>query len=467
MTATPNIVLILADDMGYGDPRCLNPESLIPTPSLDRIASEGVRFCDAHSNSAVCTPTRYGILTGRYCWRGRLKNGVLFGYSPPLIEEDRLTLPSLLRQQGYRTACIGKWHLGLGWDLPENDTQPNSDPDLDFSAPLPSGPHTAGFDDSFIIAASLDMPPYCYIENGRVLETPDRRIPSSVRPAFWRGGWSSPSFAHEECLHTFTTRAEEWIDDRGKTRDRPFFLYMPLPSPHTPHCPRAPFRNASGAGPYGDLVAETDWSVGRVLDALSRNGFADNTLVIFTSDNGSDARGIPGGCAHRTNHTFRGMKSDAWDGGHRIPLLARWPGVIPPGGRCDRLACLTDFMATAAAITGARLPLDSAEDSFNLLPLLRDPSSAPVRNDIIHHSITGQFAIRERKWKLVACRGSGGWSLPEKDVAADAPPMQLYDMESDPSEQTNLFRSMPSEASRLTERLAACRSSPRTAPRPA
>ncbi len=441
MIRKPNIIYLLADDWGYGDVRCLNPDSKIPTPHTDQLASEGMIFTDAHSNSAVCTPTRYGVMTGRYCWRSRLKRGVLYGYSEPLIEDGRMTVPSLLRGQGYTTACVGKWHLGVGWQTKNGAEEVNKET-VDFSARLTAGPHTVGFDYSFIIPASLDMDPYCYIEDGMVVEQPVEEIEGSPRPAFWRGGMCAPGFMHETCLLELTIRAEGFIHQHAKENgDKPFFLYFPAPSPHTPHFARERFAGRSQAGEYGDYVTEHDWSIGRIVAAVKRNGLADNTLIIVTSDNGCHAEpiGLKEKYDHLGNYIYRGQKSDAWDGGHRVPFIASWAGGIAPGSRCDKTVCLTDLLATTAGICDVDLPRDAGEDSYNILPYMRGNQEEAIRDATVHHSISGAFAIRKDQWKLVTCRGSGGWSLREADVPTDAPRMQLYDMANDPQEQNNLY----------------------------
>ncbi len=460
MSDRPNIVYILADDMGYGDVACMDPASKIPTPHMDRLAAEGMRFTDAHAPSAVCTPTRYGVLTGRYAWRTRLKRGVLGGYSAPLLEPGRMTVASLLSDHGYATACVGKWHLGLGWQtrpgLPEAERPHEFHPgSVDFAKPVTAGPHTVGFDYSYIIPASLDMDPYGYIENGRVTEPEMHQVPRSPRPAFWRGGACAKGFQHETCLLELTEKAVAWIDGEAGDRhpDRPFFLYFPLPSPHTPHVPREPFRGTSGAGNYGDFVAETDWTVGQVMEALARNGRSEDTLVIVTSDNGAHAEplALEETCGHRCNSIYRGQKSDAWDGGHRIPFIARRPGTIPAASTADATVCLTDLLATCAGIVGAALPEDAGEDSADLGPLLRGTPPARPRPPTVAHSITGQFAVRDGPWKLILCKGSGGWSLSEKDARADAPPRQLYHMADDPRERRNRYEDQPDVVARLTE----------------
>ena len=331
----PNIVYILADDLGYGDVHCLNPErGKIPTPNLDRLAGQGMRFTDAHSGSAVCTPTRYGILTGRYAWRSRLQSGVLGGISPPLIDQGRLTVPGLLKQQGYQTACIGKWHLGLTFASAGGKTK-------DFTQPIQDGPTTRGFDYYFGISASLDMPPFAFIENDRFTETP------SVEKKWVRPGAAAPGFEAVDVLPTLTRKAVEYLGGRAR-EEKPFFLYLALTAPHTPIVPTKDWQGKSGLNAYGDFVMQTDWSVGQVLQALEKNGLAEHTLVIFTSDNGcSPAANVQEleSKGHYPSYVFRGYKADIWDGGHRIPFLARWPGKIQPGSVSDQLICLTDLMA--------------------------------------------------------------------------------------------------------------------------
>jgi arylsulfatase A-like enzyme len=462
-----NIVYILSDDLGYGDVSCLNPESKIQTPRLDALAAQGMIFTDAHSNSAVCTPTRYGILTGRYCWRSRLKSSVLWGYSPALIEPERTTVASYLSDHGYRTACIGKWHLGLGWSWPKDytptDTESTEDPGIDFSQTLTEGPHTVGFQESYILPASLDMPPYCYVHNGRVTAPPTDFTEGSPRPPLWRSGACSPGFDHQSCLLEFTRRAEAYIDHHAASHsDRPFFLYFATPSPHTPHCPRTPFQQTSEAGPYGDLVVEHDWSVGCLLDALERNGLAENTLIIVTSDNGAHMRGdafdFEQEFAHRSNHFYRGQKSDCWDGGHRVPFIVRCPSVVQPGSVCTTPVCLTDLLTTAAEICRSPLPAEIKQDGASMIPLLKGEAEGDHRV-IVHHSIDGHFAVRCGPWKLILCRGSGGWSLPEDDADLEAPEIQLYHVENDPREEENLIHRKPQVAARLLASLKKIRDS--------
>ena len=432
-TGKPNIVYILCDDLGYGDVHCLGGErSKIATPNIDRLAAAGMTFTEAHSSSAVCTPTRYGILTGRYNWRTRLQKGVLNGYSEPLIAANRLTVPALLKQHGYATACIGKWHLGM--DISKKDP----------SAPVGDGPTTRGFDYYFGISASLDMPPFAFIENNRFTEAP------TAEKKFQRKGAAAPGFEAVDVLPTFTRKAVEHIGARAKA-GKPFFLYLPLNSPHTPIVPTKEWQGKSGLGAYGDFVMETDWALGEVVASLEKNGIAGNTLVILTSDNGcSPAAGIPAleKRGHFPSELRRGHKADIWDGGHRIPFIARWPDRIKPGTRSDQLICLTDLMATCAEIVSTKLPDNVGEDSVSILPALLGTADKPLQEAVVHHSIRGGFAIRQGQWKLELCSGSAGWSK-----GGDGEPTQLYDMSKDVGERTNEYKSHPEIVTRLTKLL--------------
>jgi arylsulfatase A-like enzyme len=456
----PNILFILADDLGYGDPACYNPASKVATPNIDRLAAQGMRFTDAHTPCAVCTPTRYGVLTGRYCWRSSLKRGVLNGYSPLLIEPGRLTVASLLRRQGYATACIGKWHLGLG-DAPRTD----------FARPLRPGPNSVGFDYFFGIPASLDMPPYVFVENEAVTEAPAATIGDSAMRrhgggGFWRAGAIAPGFKHAEVLPKLTEKAVGFV--ARQSRDRPFFLYLALSAPHTPWMPTEEFRAKSGAGYYGDFVAQVDASVGRVLRALDEAKLAEETLVLFTSDNG--AHWLPDDIkkwGHRANDGWRGQKADIWDGGHRVPFIARRPGKVRPGSTSKELICLTDLLATAAAASGTTLPADAGEDSFNLLPVLRgEKRDAPVHEAIVHQASDGTLGIRRGPWKLAPALGSHGFSTP-RDVkpVPGGPQGQLYNLDDDPGEQNNLWLQKPEVVRRLTALLEKYRSEGRSRPK--
>ncbi|MEQ8788773.1 MAG: arylsulfatase [Pirellulaceae bacterium] len=482
----PNIVYILADDLGYGDTSCYNAESKIATPSIDRLADEGMRLTDAHTPSAVCTPTRYGVLTGRYCWRTRLKYRVLDGFDPPLIEPDRLTVPALLKKHGYDTACVGKWHLGMQWTerdgkpmpaVPLDRRQPpRNGRDVDFSKPFTGGPTAVGFDWYYGISASLNMSPFCYLENDRPVLTPTVESPD-IHTEFISvdEGVRSPDFTITGVMPTLTGQAVGYIQRQARERPgRPFFLYFPLTAPHLPLAPNVEFRGRSEAGEYGDFVAEVDATVGAVLDALDRTGVADNTLVIFTSDNGGlyhwwepreaddvqhyriTARGqYVKDRGHQGNAHLRGTKADIWEGGHRVPFLVRWPGHVPAGTTSDALVELTDLLATSAAIVGADLPAGAGEDSRNILPaLLGEKTDKPVRDHAVHHSLWGVFALRQGPWKMIPHRGSGGFTRPRDiEPAKGEPAGQLYNLADDPSETTNLWQQHPEIVERMQQLL--------------
>ena len=483
----PDIVLILADDMGHGDPGCYSARSRIPTPNIDRLAKQGMRFTDAHSPSAVCTPTRYALLTGRYAWRTRLKRGVLWTYGMPLIEPGRLTMASLLRGHGYATACIGKWHLGMKWARKDGTASPPGanridDALIDLTKPITAGPLTAGFDYYFGTDVP-NFPPYCFIENDRIVgPVPDRSKPDDVfgNPGRMQEGWKL-----EEILPALARKAVGFVEKHAREdADRPFFLYFPLTAPHTPIVPAGPYLGRSRAGDYGDFVHQVDATVGAVLAALDRTGRAANTLVIVTSDNGSPARAgdphlrsrewaatgaVTRIFGHEPNHPWRGMKSDAWEGGHRVPFIVRWPGRIEPGRVNDSLICHVDLLATVAAILDHRLPDDAGEDSHDLLPTLTGPTAGqPIRHDVVHHSGNGFFAIRDKNWKLILGRGSGGFSRPSiirpDQLKPGEPRGQLYDLADDPGERTNLYSARPDVVERLSGLLARYRESGRSRP---
>ena len=456
----PNIVYILADDMGYADLECQNPDPTpnIPTPNLNQLAAEGMRFTDAHSPAAVCTPTRYSILTGRYCWRSRLKSGVLRPYGSPLIEDDRLTVQKMLKRYGYDTGCIGKWHLGMQWMKNDgtyvtNGTNENNDAVIDLSAPIGKGPNSSGFDYYFGVDAP-NFPPYAFIENQNVLGT--EPWISKTSDVFGRAGRMQTGWTQEPILPTLRDKAISFISDKVKNAPgKPFFLYMPLTGPHTPIAPNDNFIGRSQAHLYGDFMCEIDALVGDVLKTIDRLGIRDNTLIIFTSDNGSPARSganYEGGLrtVHNYGHIpagdFRGIKADAWEGGHRVPFIARWAGKINPNTTNDETICHVDLFATVASIVGFKLPNNVAEDSYNILPALLGQSYAsPLREATVHHSIDGIFCIRKGKWKFIDGTGSGGWS-----GTGDGLQGQLYDMENDPEESNNLYES-PSHQTIITE----------------
>jgi len=468
----PNIVYILADDLGYGDLSCLNPDSKISTPNIDKLASRGITFTDAHSGAAVCTPTRYGILTGRYCWRTPLKRSVLWPWDGPLIESDRLTVGDLLKQHGYATACIGKWHLG--WDWPTKDGSRMNDSivhgkwdsekrvafgeKIDFSQQIENGPITRGFDYYFGDDVP-NFPPYCFIENDKTVGLPDQEKPAEL---FGRPGPLLKDWQLDAVLPALTQKAVEYIKTEAGSnpfnkKQGPFFLYLPLTAPHTPIAPAAEFKNQSQAGAYGDFVQQVDWTVGQLLQALEESDQAENTLLIFTSDNGSpgrDGTNMSGSVSsvekyrHYPSYIYRGTKADIWEGGHRIPFIASCPGKIKPGSKSPEIICLSDLLASCAALVGAQLPENAGEDSYNILPaLIGKKYAAPIREAIVHHSSQGMFSIRQGKWKLILGKGSGGWSRNGKEEPA---PGQLYDLENDISEQNNLYHKYPDVIYRLT-----------------
>ena len=460
----PNIVIVLADDLGYGDVGYLNSQSQIPTPNLDTLAGQGMAFLDAHSPSAVCTPTRYGLLTGRYAWRTRLTRGVLDGYDGPLIAPHRETLGSFLGATGYRTAVIGKWHLGLGFAK-------NALGEFDFEEPIDDGPHTHGFHESYIIPASLDFPPYVYIRDGEITGFPLGQQSGMEFPRYMRAGELASDFDPADVLDELIRQATGFIQ-RQASDGSPFLLYLPLTAPHKPVWPAQRFEGTTELGPYGDFIVQVDAAVGDVMSALDQAGVDDNTLLIVTSDNGSFMSRLDGlddrdhtddstiqayrAGNHTANHVYRGTKADIWEGGHRVPFFARWPGQIEPGSTREEVISLTDVFATVAEIVGKELPNNAAEDSFSLLPLLRGNPWARPRAAVTHHSIQGMFAIRDGRWKLVAGNGSGGREDPIGQPFER--PYQLFDIASDPSEQSNVYDQHPAVAQRLERELERIRS---------
>lgn len=464
----PNIVFILCDDLGYGDVKCNNPQGKIATPNIDRLAAAGIRFTDAHTTSSVCTPTRYGVLTGRYNWRSRLQSGVLGGMSPRLIEPGRLTVAGLLHRAGYHTAGIGKWHLGMDWPrkpgTPAFDDRIERGPEgwnADYARPIAGGPTSVGFDEFFGIAASLDMVPYTFIRNDRVTVAPtvDKAFPMMFgkEKGLTRRGPGAEGFEAADVLPTLTREAVEYIARRAAdaSAGKPFFLYLPLNAPHTPIVPTPQWQGRSGLNPYADFVMQTDACIGQVIRALDDRGLAGNTLVVVTSDNGcSPQADFPALLAkgHNPSSILRGHKADIWDGGHRVPFVVRWPGKTRPGSTSGELVSLVDFMATCAEIVGERLPDNAAEDSVSLLPALLGKSGKPLREALVHHSIDGKFSIRQGRWKLELCPGSGGWSQPRdpQAIKRGLPKVQLYDMTADLGEQKNLQAAHPEVVQRLT-----------------
>ena len=457
----PNIVYILADDLGYGDLKCLDDRCAWQTPHCDQLAADGMIFDDAHSSSAVCTPSRYSILTGRYAWRTWLKKSVLHAGEAGLMKENEPTVARMLQGQGYRTACVGKWHLGWQWaghdgkerELYHPDRLARYGPDLawiDPEQPIVGGPIDHGFDEFFGIAGSLDMPPYAYIEQDRAIAPVNTW---GTKSEFVRPGQRQKELRAHDVMRVLTNKACDFIDRQSV--GSPYFLYVPFTAPHGPIAPAPEFLGSSGVSKYGDFCVELDHRIGQVLAAIDASGQRENTLVIVTSDNGASA--IQAECAqheefygHFSSSQYRGYKSDIWDGGHRVPCIVRWPATIAAASRCSDPIGIFDLYATAADVVHYTLSPEEAVDACSFLPAMQGRPQ-PTR-PLIHHSFDGRFAIRDGKWKLCQCPGSGGWSLPDHK-AEDLPPIQLYDLDQDISEQTNQHEYYPEIVMSLTKQL--------------
>jgi len=466
----PNLIVILADDMGIGD--VSHNGGKAPTPHIDRLAREGMRFTDAHSSSSVCTPTRYALLTGRYNWRSPLKKGVLGGTSECLIRHGETILPAFLGDSGYRSTVVGKWHLGLGWSKLDEPARAESGPTegagwgIDYTERAAGGPCDLGFDEDFLFPASLDMAPYVYLRNDRVIERPT--VTKEFHPN--RKGPAVRDMVPEQCLGDFAREARAFIARQAEQED-PFFLYLPLTSPHTPIAPSERWVGKSAIGPYGDFLMETDWVVGEVMAELEACGELDETLIVFTADNGcSPQAGIPE-LEKRGHHPcgeLRGHKADLYEGGHRVPFLVRWPGKVKPGTRSDRTLCQTDLFATFAGLLGREPEGAEAVDSVSFLPTLLGEEQGP-RGATVHHSINGSFALRKGPWKLCLCPGSGGWSAPKPGVAwkdKSLPRVQLFKLDEDPGETRNLEARFPEKVEELAAELAAIIAKGRSTPGP-
>ena len=487
-TQKPNIVIIYTDDQGYGDVGALNPEAKFETPNMDKLANQGVIFTDGHSSDAVCTPSRYSLLTGRYSWRTSLKNGVLNADGPCLIEKGRMTIASLLKENGYKTAMIGKWHLQMEFAGKVGE-------DRDWSVPFVGGPVDHGFDHFFGIPASMNYGILTYLENNLVLDSPSlwtkkkavtdpRSFRDYVNPNDYRmtppyqeepgqgSGWVevAESFNDELVLETLAAKAVDYIKGAAKEalQGKPFFLYLPLTSPHLPHCTHPDFKGKSECGNYGDFMQETDHRVGQVLDALEANGITDNTLVIFSSDNGAETNYAyqRDTFDHYSSLNFKGGKRDIYEGGHRVPFIMRWPEQIKAGSQVDIPVCQTDYLATIADIVGAQIPDNAGEDSYSLLPTIRGENyDDTLRGPVIHHSVTGNFAVRDGKWKLNMFRGSGGSLKPVFIEPTDGvAPYELYNLEDDPGETVNLYSEHPEIVDRLKRKITTIIANGRSTP---
>jgi arylsulfatase A len=479
----PNIIYILADDLGYGDIGINNPESKIQTPHIDALARQGMNFSDAHTTASVCTPTRYSILTGRYPWRSRLPLGVLNGYSRTLIEEGLPTVADLLKKNSYNTGVVGKWHLGLDWvpkSLFADSLKPEYNPDnlygiqrsmnpahIDFTKAPVHGPRTQGFDYSFILPASLDMPPYCYLENDILTALPDAYTkgnqPNGFTGPFWREGKMSPSFEFPDVLPMFTRKANDYIRNQAK-QSHPFFLYFPMPAPHTPWVPLAAYRGKSGAGEYGDYVMEVDQAVGQVMQLLDSLGIASNTLVIFTSDNGPYWReDFVKAFNHKAAGPFRGMKGDAHEGGHRVPFIVRYPGKVKAGTVSTVTTTLANLMSTVSDIIGDHSNRFETEDSYSIYPVLTGSrKNIPEQPAIVNISSAGTYDIRKGSWKLITKLGSGGFTVPAQVTPVPGGPAgQLYNLSNDPHEDHNLFIERPDKVKELQALLEQIQQAPK------
>jgi len=468
----PNIVVILADDLGYGDVRCNDPRyAKVPTPNIDRLAQEGMRFTDAHGSASLCSPSRYGLLTGRFCWRTPMRTHVVRMYGSPLIAPDRLTLSRMLQRLGYHTACFGKWHLGWDWALRQKDGSIVRAPagqflqqragEPVFEQPIGQGPTTRGFDHFFGVDFP-NAPPYTFLENDRMVVAPTERKTVNDRVHWGPPGPMAPGWQFDQILPTIVDKVEAYLAERAEDK-KPFFVYFPLTSPHEPIAPSKPFRGKSGINDVADFIMESDAALGRVMTALEKHALAENTLLVFTSDNGHCSyTGLAPFCdvGHRVAGPYRGYKCDISEGGHRVPLVLRWPGVVKPGGRCDQLVCLSDWLATCAEMLSVKLPDNAAEDSVSLLPLLRG-EDRPVRDNLVHQCYSELLAIRQGPWKLALCAGDGverPWCK-EKGVPHDIgeiearqrglPPIQLYNVVEDPGETKNRQAEHPEIVRRL------------------
>ncbi len=461
----PNIIYVLADDLGYGDVSICNENGKINTPNLDKFAAEGIRFTDAHTSSAVCTPTRYGILTGRYNWRSKLKSSVLTGKSKALIPNNRSTVASVLQKKDYHTAFIGKWHLGWDWHMKDSTEfggsgwNPKDFDNIDFSKPVKNTPNDLGFDYAYGHCGSLDMAPYVYVENGMATQVPDSTSENTGKYSWWRKGPTSKDFIHDDVTPNFFRRSISYIKEKS-TEDKPFFLYLALPSPHTPILPTEQWAGKSGLNPYGDFVMMVDDYMGQLLKAIKEAGIEENTLVIFTSDNGcSPAAKINEMVAkdHYPSYKYRGHKADIFEGGHRVPFIAKWPNKIKPGIISNETICTTDLMATCAQIADYSLADNEGEDSYSMMPIFEQKQiNKAFREATVHHSINGSFAIRKGDWKLIMCPGSGGWSYPKpnnKAVIDTLPKVQLYNLKNDPAEIKNMESINPDKVKELKDLL--------------
>lgn len=472
----PNILILYADDMGYGDLAIQNADSKIPTPNLDQLAREGMRFTDGHSSSGICTPSRFALLTGRHHWRDF--HGIVNAFGGSVFKPERLTMAEMLKEKGYATAAIGKWHLGWDWDAIRTKKGVSFDA-FDWSKAIADGPLAHGFDHYFGDTV-INFPPYCWIEDNKVVKAPDTMLDTKKWKAIKEGNWECrpgpmvTGWDPYENIPTTTKKGVEYLKAQAKT-GKPFFLYFAFPAPHAPIIPNDAFDGKSKAGPFGDFVCEVDDACGQLLAALKESGQADNTIVVFSADNGPEnyAYARDEKFDHWSSSPFRGLKRDIYEGGHHVPFLVRWPGVTKPGTVSDALVSQIDLMATFASATGYSLPdKNAAEDSHDLLPILKgEHSDSPVRTSHVHNTSKGQYAIRHGQWLLIDARngyskkGNAGWEKKHAYPADDKGATELYDLSKDIGQRNNLAAENPEKVKELQRLLQKIRDDGHTAPR--
>lgn len=463
----PNILILYADDLGFGDLTCYHAESKIPTPNLDQLAAEGMRFTDGHSSSGICTPSRYALLTGRHHWRDF--HGIVNTFGDSAFKPEQLTLPEMLKEKGYATAAIGKWHLGWNWaairkpdakQMGEGRKKAWGPEAFNWDQSIPNGPLDHGFDHYFGDTV-INFPPYCWIEDDRVVKAPDTLMDTAKWKPIKEGNWEcrpgpmASDWDPYENIPTTTAKAVDYIKAQAKD-DAPFFLYFAFPSPHAPIIPNDEFDGKSQAGPYGDFVVETDDACGRILTALKESGQAENTVVIFSADNGPEhyAYARDEKYDHWSSHPLRGLKRDIYEGGHHVPFIVKWPGVTATGKISDTLVSQIDIMATVASALDIELPDDAAGDSHDFLPLLKGETDS-VRSTHVHNTYEGQYAIRDGDWLLIdhktgyRSKRSDAWEKKHGYPADNDSPVELYNLEKDLGQRTNLSETHPDKVKEL------------------
>jgi len=475
----PNIIIIYADDMGYGDLERQNSNSKIPTIHLNKLAEEGMRFTDAHSSSGICSPSRFALLTGMYHWRRQ--HGIVSAFGNPFFKDSDITLPQLLKTRGYKTACIGKWHLGWNWEF---NNEPTGEvmqwgkmrkfympEDIDFGKPVTGGPLARGFD-YYFGDGTINFPPYAWVENDQLLQIPTEtmdinNIGYETKEGNWefRPGPKVKDWNPYEVLPTLTQKMEGWLGQQKA--NEPFFLYFALPSPHAPIIPNDEFDGKSEAGGYGDFMVQTDWVVGQVINALNKKGLAENTIIIFSADNGPEAYAWER--AVKYNHfsmgDLRGLKRDVWEGGHRVPLIIKWPGKIKAGSVSNEVISQVDIMATIASITDIDLPKNAAPDSYDISPVLKGEAfDSPLRYATIHNTYAARWGIRQGDWLYINDSTGGQREFPAafKELTGYTDfntPALLFNMKDDAAQRINLYNEYPDKVEELEKLLQTYRTS--------